>query len=921
MADIAVSAALVLVENVLPFIEGKVKLKKDVRGDVDHVKSMLKNIESYIKDMDRREETMEVLKNQISEVRELAYDMEDVVLEFKYHVSDIYCSNRLSEFAHKVVDGAKRPRELHKISSTIEGIKRKMEIVSGNMRINTNIPHEEGTSHHSGVGDGDHAIHQIHREDEMMGFEEEKKRLHRLIYEDSSCMMKISVVGTGGTGKTFLVKTVCESKKVLAFGKYDCHAWIHVSQTFKIDEVLRSMLKQFRGGRENLSLPSSGEDLRAELTNILERKSYVVVLDDVWREDDYEEIVKALPESRLHRRIIVTTRNLDVAACRKSSDHKIELKGLTSPFDWQLFCKKAFQGSEYPSELKDWSEKILKKCEGLPLAIAAVGSLLAKKRQTPYEWKTLHDSLGSEIAPDSGLAILSRILWPSYKDLSINHKSCFLYFSIFPEEYSIPRGRLIRSWIAEGFIKNTSGKTPEKVAEDYLNELIGRNLVSASAWDFDGRVSSCRVLNLVREFIIQISEKENFVTALSELGASSGEKIRRLSINHSKINLSHLMKGKSSVRTLFVFAWGNSISPSIGKLIHHSRLLRVLDLQGICFEDFPDKIFELTLLRCLSLRETNIEKIPKYIRNLAFLETLDLRQTCVTKLPLEILGLKFLRHLLVYRYNVSNYVTFNSVQGVEVPPSIGNLSALEKLSCVKANSRSGVIEELKKMSQLRKLGIIDLKRKDGKALCQSIATMEHLLTLDVCSASEEEYIHLEYDVVIHPDCVLQRLYLKGRLEKFPGWISSLKSLVRLGLKWSRLKDSPLEALQALPNLLELHMVDCYTGELLEFKAATFRKLKILYLEQFEHLHTVIMEEKAMPELAKLTICKCEQLTMLPLGINHLSQLEELLVFDMNSEFVARLKKNSEDRLMVSHVRDIRSFTLASNHSFSSQNLT
>ncbi|KAJ0101009.1 hypothetical protein Patl1_05196 [Pistacia atlantica] len=248
MADIAVSAALALVEDVLSFIGEEVKPNKDVCGDVQDVKSMLKNIESYIKDMDRRKETTETLKNQISEVRELAYDMEDVVLEFKYHVSDICYSNRLSKFVHNAIEGVKRPSELHKISSTIEGIKKTMETVIGNMRINTNIPHEEGTSHHSGVGDGDHAIHQIHNEDEMMGFEEEKKRLHRLIYEDSSCMMKISVVGTGGTGKTFLVKTVCESKKVLAFGKYDCHAWIHVSQTFKIDEVLRSMLKQFRGG-------------------------------------------------------------------------------------------------------------------------------------------------------------------------------------------------------------------------------------------------------------------------------------------------------------------------------------------------------------------------------------------------------------------------------------------------------------------------------------------------------------------------------------------------------------------------------------------------------------------------------------------------------------------------------------------------
>ncbi|KAK0601575.1 hypothetical protein LWI29_025465 [Acer saccharum] len=278
------------------------------------------------------------------------------------------------------------------------------------------------------------------------------------------------------------------------------------------------MLKQLCKGMEESNLPI--EDVRAKVRNHLQQRRYLIVLDDVWSKDDWECIVNALPQGSGGSKIVVTSRNHNVAnSCVESSDYYIlELKGLEWKKAWHLFCKKAFPSNEgfCPRELLEWSQKIVKKCEGLPLAIAAVGSLLSKKRQNPNEWKKLHDSLGSEIGSDYNLAIISRILLPSYKDLPNNLKNCFLYFSIFPEDYSIERGRLICLWIAEGFIKQREGKTLEDDAEDYLSELIGRNLVEVSKWDFDGRVSSCRVQNLIREFIILKSKEENFVKVLAE---------------------------------------------------------------------------------------------------------------------------------------------------------------------------------------------------------------------------------------------------------------------------------------------------------------------------------------------------------------------------------------------------------------------
>ncbi|TXG68109.1 hypothetical protein EZV62_009384 [Acer yangbiense] len=920
MAESAVSAALILVEEVLSFLEREANLQKDVRGDVQRIKSWLSAIQASLKYMDGKEGD-DILKDHVSQVRDLAYDIEDVLDEFRVHVPTKFHRNRISKYAEGVIHHFKNWNALHEMSSEVQRINRRMnDIIT--LDCLRSISLEEGSSSGARV----EICHVTPKEDDMVGFEGYKETLINYLVGDSRSGLKhIWVVGIGGSGKTILVKNVYESKNVLK--EYDCHAWIHVSRSCKINKVLRSMLKQLCKVRKQSDLLElDDEEVRVKLKSELQQRRYLLVLDDVWGEDDWKSIVHALPQGSGGSKIIVTSPKHNLAkSCVGSPDYYIlQIKELEKEEAWDLFCRKAFpsNGGCCPRELEEWSQKIVDKCDGLPLAIAAVGSLLSNKRRIPIEWKKLHDSLGSEIDSDNSLAIISRILLPSYKDLSKNLKNCCLYFSIFPVDYSIARERLIRLWIAEGFIKERGGKTLEDVAEDYLNELIGRNLVVVSKWDFDGRVSICRVQNLIKEFIILKSKEENFVKVLAESDSSSSTdyKIRRLSIHHSKTRWSD-RSGLRCVRSLFIFEWDDSFHSSrIRKLLHDLKLVRSLDLEGAPLTKFPEEIVELTLLRYLSLRGTQVATVPKSIKKLAYLETLDLKHTCVTKLPFEIYALKFLRHLLVYRYNFKNYVAFDSVQGVEVPAGVEGLSAIQKLSLINATKNKKIIAELKALVQLRKLGLIGLKREDGRALCASIKEMEKLLTLDVRSSHKEEYIELD-DMDDKPPSILQRLYLKGRLHKIPGWISSLHSLVRIGLRWSRLETSPLEALQVLPNLMELEMVDAYTGDKLEFKAETFKELKFLHLEQIDRLNTVIVEAKAMPKLEKLTLCKCEKMEMLPLYINNLTKLQELLVYDMHNNFINRLQKNSEFRDMIEHIPVIHSFTLESNQDWSLQNFS
>lgn len=310
-------------------------------------------------------------------------------------------------------------------------------------------------------------------------------------------------------------------------------------------------------------------------------------------------------------------------------------------------------------------------------------------------------------------------------------------------------------------------------------------------------------------------------------------------------------------------------------------------------------------------------KIPKSIGKLPHLETLDLKQTDVTELPKEISKLHNLRHLFAYKYYVTNYVDIDSVRGVKVHEGIGNLTKLQNLSLVRVGQKGRIIKDLKKLSQLRKLGLLGLKGEHGADLSESINSLKMLTTLDLCSASKDEYLNLEST---SPPESLRRLYLKGQLKSVPAWVCSLNNLLRIHLKWSKLKENPLNALQRLPNLLEIHMVDCYIGAELVFEASKFKKLKILVIEDLSELHTIVIQERSMPDLQQMSLHRCRKMAMLPLGMDKLSKVKELFLRDMAEEFVARLKQRGDDRLMVEHIPVVHSFTL-NNRGWSLENLS
>ncbi|KAG6636282.1 disease resistance protein RPM1-like [Carya illinoinensis] len=900
MAEIAVNYVL---DKLTALLQDEVQLHRGVKEEVQTIAGELKRIQVYLRAADEIKD----VDVSVELLREVAYDIEDAIDEYNLRVASPPGDDLLASIK-KIIARHQIASEIQKINSRV------LSIAEGQNRFRPENP----------MGDIKiapkiwHSCQQdalLLEEADLVGIEIPKKELIGWLLQGDTEREVVSVVGMGGLGKTTLVKKVYDDAEVKLQFKY--RAWITVSTSFNMEELLKDLVRQlYKVKRKPVPREVEGMNeaqLRMKINSVLQQKKYLIVLDDVWHIGDWDAVKFAFPiPKNSSSRVMLTTRHAEVASasCMDFNGNVTKvypLNPLSPEESWTLFCRKTFEKHTCApdSNWKALADSILGRCEGLPLAIVAISGVLATK--SIDEWDMIQRSLADGLEENDRLKSINKILSLSYYDLPYYLKSCFLYLSIFPDYHLIDKMRLIRLWIAEGFVKAKEGMTMEEVAEAYFDELLNRCLIQVAGTTGEGRIKTCRIHDLLREIIIRKSSEQNFLTIVRG-NMMLPEKVRRLSIQKGMQDV-HDRQRMSRLRSLLMFRRVDSLSESYNPILHplDLKLLKVLDLEGAPLEIFPNEIFKMFHLKYLSLRSTKIKNIPSSIGKLQNLETLDLKNTCVTALPAEISRLQKLRHLLVYRYEVQSYAHINSKYGFKATAHITCLRSLQKLCFIEADhGGNDIMKELGCLNQLRRLGIVNFRTENGVALCSSIDKLENLRALSITSIEEDEIINL--DCLSCPPRFLQRLYLTGKLEKFPHWISSLHSLAKVSLKWSQLTDDPLKSLQELPNLAQLDFLQVYEGETLHFKAEGFQKLKILSLDKMDGLKTVIVDVGAMPLLEKLILQRCKLLHSLPSGIEHLRKLKLLEFWDMPAELIMTIRLDIEggDYWKVEHVPEINS---------------
>ncbi|XP_027119965.1 putative late blight resistance protein homolog R1A-4 [Coffea arabica] len=663
----------------------------------------------------------------------------------------------------------------------------------------------------------------------------------------------IAIVGMPGLGKTTLARKVYDSKRVRYY--FHCRAWCTVSHVYEKRRLLIEILKGVHGLMDEIH-QMNDEELESKLKKCLLRNKYLIVMDDVWDVEFWNDLKTSFPDDRNGSRILLTSRLHQVALKLKPERDPLSPGLFSQAESWKLLEKKVFKEEHCPEELLAVGQEIALLCQGLPLAVVAVAGILKKTEKSQISWKRIADSFSLQNI-DNPEAQCKEVLELSYKNLPEYLKPCFLYLGVLNRDRDIQVIKLIRFWLAEGFIPQTQKKSYEDVAENFLMDLIDRSLVTVSQRRSNKKVKACRLHDLVLDFCKSKTKETNFfqlVTRFDHPYASfpssdygfefdfychsspASFASYRLAIS---LKRNHFVESKPSgvaTRSLVFFASTDSeprCPYDISFICHNFKLLRVLDLECINLGvSFPVEIGLLLYLTYLAVGGY-IRSIPHSIANLRKLETLivkGLRGKII--LPNTIWRMTCLRHL-----HVNVHVAFDS--DVEEFVDSSALANLVSFSCPSLFCGEDAERIIKRLPNLCKLSCIFYESQDSSTSCNRFPRLKFLS-------------HLECLKVFYYGNPLHNAEFDLPL--------SLKELTlsRFRLSWTR-----ISAIGSLPNLEVLKLLSgAFAGRTWDMMEDEFQKLKFLSLDTLD-----IAEWNAsydhLPKLERLVLRNCKDLEKIP----------------------------------------------------------
>ncbi|GLT33384.1 hypothetical protein SLA2020_079800 [Shorea laevis] len=667
----------------------------DHEAQLTSLRDSLEIIQSMIHDAERKQgkESDDPVRLWLQHLQRLAYDVEDVLDECDYE--HLRCrvetlgekKRKRSSFTSDIVD------KIKDINMRFDELKERARVLNLESRefhpTAMQLPKTDsvlGDSKAFGRGDDIEGI---------LGILDDLREKQYLV-------SGVSIVGMGGLGKTTVARSIY--KKAKEEKRYDLVAWVCVSEDFNEETILREMHEHFMGGVP----PSSINVLVEGLAKELEKKTFLLVLDDVWNKDrsrwnDFSNRLSRILKTTRNS-IVMTTRDKKVASVMmemnltQNSMQIYKMRKLSDDECWLIIEETILTSSKQisiSSNLKNIGVEIAKKCGGLPLAATVIGGTLSRESQTS-EWKAIRDKDAWNLNSEDGNGILS-ILKISFDRLPPPLKKCFSYCSIFPKDFVINKDDLVQLWMAQGYLHqpNGSSMTMEETGDTYFNYLLSNSLFQDVDRTSYGDIIYCKMHDVVHDLALAVSKDETFIL---KAGCKINENasILHLRVKHDASEPLDIPANiLQRLRSLFIEEKVDAVFNAMASNLKSLRSLKLAEAEFPISRDAEIKKLDPALGELKHLRYFDISNRRRYVLPESFCKLYNLQTFRQHNSDLEwphdkITSLLSLRHICFLSYPRP------------ILRRIGHLTSLRTLTFFLVGmDEGGGIEELGGLTELR----------------------------------------------------------------------------------------------------------------------------------------------------------------------------------------------------------------------------
>ncbi|KAL6654495.1 hypothetical protein ACP70R_007960 [Stipagrostis hirtigluma subsp. patula] len=298
MAAVLDAMAPYVKELITDMVKEEVDMLLGVSGEITKLESNMETLKAFVADAKRRRITDLTAQRWVTKLKNAMYDASDI-LDLCQLEADKRRESKGSSLREKMpgcfqplLFCLRNPVHAHKIGSRIKELNERLDAIheeANKFKINIGLGSNPEPRKPTDVEQSSSRTTPQVNVSTIVGekIERETKEIVQVITNDDSHNIKVvSIVGTGGMGKTTLAQKIYNEATTQEHFKIKI--WLSITQNFDETQLLRTAIK-YAGGHHG------EEEDKGMLTQILietlSKDRFLVVMDDVWSEKAWDNVL------------------------------------------------------------------------------------------------------------------------------------------------------------------------------------------------------------------------------------------------------------------------------------------------------------------------------------------------------------------------------------------------------------------------------------------------------------------------------------------------------------------------------------------------------------------------------------------------------------------------------------------------------